>query len=228
MIPESASDGPKSGPVGRDTTGGGDPVGRDTTGRDTTGRYTTGSDAPMSVDGYAAKQRKFATDTAPEDVRWLGNQLSEIADHDLYDALSYVDILSDDIFRRLTVSQRIKILRGEFIWGVVIIAISGMFIAFTHKSLSDMRYVFDEIIGPAIAQSALPADNGKIDPKSIALGLVLADWVIIVLMTGFALWGAFVRRPPIGSARELLRTILAFATGQMATALGVLGFLAKS
>jgi len=61
------------------------------------------------------------------------------------------------------------------------------------------------------------------NPKAIAISLVGIDWLVFLFITGFALWGACLRRPPLGWAPKLLRASLLFVTGQMTVALTVLG-----
>jgi hypothetical protein len=140
-----------------------------------------------------------------------------------------LELLGDLVFRGLDFRDRMKLLRGEFFWGLFLIYISAAGMMLTGSLvIRPSLFRFFSFVGDAFAQSRFDGGSITISTQVIALCLVFADWLVIFLVTGFALWGAFVRRPPIGSAREMLRMVLSFATGQMATALGVLGFVAAS
>lgn len=163
-------------------------------------------------------------------IRQMKHYMLDVTDasESLFQLYSDTVIFTEMLFSKMTIVDRLRSMLGEVVLAVALIELYTVVIASyywqIHRAIKQIIWSLF-IPTPALAQSPSQNVDVALSIKQIALILVFGDWFIVILITIFCLWGAFVRQPAIAAARELLRTILAFATGQMTAALAVLGFV---
>jgi hypothetical protein len=140
------------------------------------------------------------------------------------DILSKLEVCEDVVFKEMKLSERYVYLSGELFLSCIFLLLSTL-VVFSNNKFS--IHMLKSLFYSAFVSNAYASVDDYVEfyasPKTIAMSLFIVDWFLFVVITGFSLWGSFLRRPPLAWAPKMLRVSLIFVTGQMTVALAVLG-----
>jgi hypothetical protein len=137
---------------------------------------------------------------APRSVDWYLTQLK--AAHEL--AYDHMSIL-----------ERARYLGTELMLAALYVAGFGWYAATHISSLERLGELANLVVPPAFAQTSVIA------PASVRVVILTIYSLAVVMVLLMSSYAAMIRKPPLASAKDVMKVVLGFVTGQLTVA----GFL---
>jgi hypothetical protein len=123
----------------------------------------------------------------------------------------------DLVFASLTWRERVQNLGGELLLAIIYIAFLGLFAVGHLASLGGLvHHLVAFIFPPAFAD-----DKSFQSPAAIKIAILTGYSFALMVILIMSAYAAMLRKPPLQSAKDILKIILGFVTGQLTLA----GFL---